>query len=399
MEELGLGCTAKTAVNLCIGLKNLDYDVELWSLKDGLRSKELLGTGLILKLYNKDEILNIEKSTVDIFHIHSSGLPNVWMNEVLKTFSLKSKIVQTNIFGGYCDKIHNLIDLKLFVSEATLLKYKLFGGALNKNFEVLYNPVHEEKEITINSKTKSKFVIGRIARPDVLKWDFDFELLLKLIKHSKIDFLLKIVGVPEEVKPALEALNINIQFIDKIESEVELDDFYSSIDVLLHLSSIGESFGCVFVEAMSFGVPVIVKSMPISRYKFWRDNAQVEIIENNITGYVCNNILSMRDALLILTNNPLSNDLIKKRSNERFNKGIIIKKLDNFYLDLINNRPININISELENKYLNREKEVFTTPIVSTYHLFRYKMDLVNLNYILLKRKISKLLTIKLFKK
>ena len=336
---------------------------------------------------------------MDIFHIHSSGLPNEWMNEVLKRFSSKTKIVQTNIFGGYCDKIHNLIDLKLFVSEATLLKYKLFGGALNKNFEVLYNPVHEEKEITKHRNTKSKFIIGRIARPDVLKWDFDFELLLKLIKHSNIDFLLKIVGVPEEVKPALEASNIDIQFIDKIESEVELDDFYSSIDVLLHLSSIGESFGCVFVEAMNFGVPVIVKSMPISRYKFWRDNAQVEIIDNNITGYVCNNILSMRDALLILTNNPLSNDLIKKRSNERFNKGIIIKKLDNFYLDLINNRPISINISELENKYLNREKEVFKTPIISTYHLFRYKIELISLNYILLKRKISKLLTIKLFKK
>ncbi len=389
VEELGLGCTAKTAVNLCIGLKNLEYDIELWSLKGGNRCKELIGNGVIFKLYSKDQILDIDKSSVDIFHIHSSGLPDVWINEVLKRFSSKTKIVQTNIFGGYCDKSHDLIDLKLFVSETTLLKYKLFGGALNKNFEVLYNPVYEEKEITKHTKTKSKFVIGRIARPDVLKWDFDFELLLKLIKDSNIDFLLKIVGVPEEVKPSLEALNIDIQFIDKIESKNDLDSFYSSIDVLLHLSSIGESFGCVFVEAFSFGIPVIVKSTPITRFKFWRDNAQIEIVDNNLSGYVCNNLLSMRDALLLLINNPLSTTNIITNAKDRFDQVKICEKLVTHYDGLLLGKHISINVQDAFNRYSIRNENIFKTPILSNYHFFRYKIELITTLYHGLIKKIS----------
>ncbi len=49
----------------------------------------------------------------------------------------------------------------------------------------------------------------------------------------------------------------NIRTIDFIKGDKALTDFYSSIDVFVHISAIGESFGYVLTEAMICGCPVI----------------------------------------------------------------------------------------------------------------------------------------------
>lgn len=381
VEELGLGCTAKTAVNFCLGIKLMNYNVEVWSLSDGVRSKELTDGGIELKIMSQSDFLLMRKDDIDIFHFHGSGLPNQWLLDLLKSFLPQTKIVQTNIFGGFCDKMHDLIDLKLFVSEATLVKYEMFGGLLNKNYNVLYNPVQDDINISSNVKNYSdKLIIGRIARPDILKWDLEFELLLKLLKNSTNDFKLVIVGVPPEIKQNLVSLNIDIEFIDKIVHKSDLTSFYSSIDVLVHLSSIGESFGCIFVEAMNYGVPVVVKSTPINRFKFWRDNAQVEVVENNVTGYVCDNILSMRDAILLLFNNNFSSGSIIENNKLKFSIKNVINKLDKLYNGLIINNNIQINFDDIKKMYFEREKNIFKTPIVSFYHYYKYTLELMSIS-------------------
>ena len=59
----------------------------------------------------------------------------------------------------------------------------------------------------------------------------------------------------------------------------ELSVFYSSCDVMVSMSSIGESFGYVNAEAMACGTPVLALSTPL------HCNAQSEIISPGLGGY------------------------------------------------------------------------------------------------------------------
>jgi hypothetical protein len=70
-----------------------------------------------------------------------------------------------------------------------------------------------------------------------------------------------------------------------------LRDLYAAADVMIHASAFGESFGYTIAEAMQAGLPVIVRSTP------WGDNAQVELVENGVTGFVCATIEEMSRCL------------------------------------------------------------------------------------------------------
>jgi hypothetical protein len=60
-----------------------------------------------------------------------------------------------------------------------------------------------------------------------------------------------------------------------------LEKLYASADLMIHASDWGESFGYTIAEGMVAELPVITRSTP------WCDNAQVELVANNQTGFVC----------------------------------------------------------------------------------------------------------------
>lgn len=74
--------------------------------------------------------------------------------------------------------------------------------------------------------------------------------------------------------------------------------FFSVIDVYAHASKIGESFGVSIAEAMAFKRPVVVNSTPHA------DNAQVELVDNNITGFVVDYPKGFAQAVLTLKDDP-----------------------------------------------------------------------------------------------
>lgn len=55
---------------------------------------------------------------------------------------------------------------------------------------------------------------------------------------------------------------------------------YASIDIFLHISAIGESFGMVLAESLLCETPVITHATP------WADNSQGEVIGHEIGGFV-----------------------------------------------------------------------------------------------------------------
>ena len=64
--------------------------------------------------------------------------------------------------------------------------------------------------------------------------------------------------------------------------EERLALFYSACDVVVNASAIGESQGVAIAEAMALGVPVVTCSTP------WADNAQVEIVDHGVNGWIAN---------------------------------------------------------------------------------------------------------------
>jgi hypothetical protein len=67
-------------------------------------------------------------------------------------------------------------------------------------------------------------------------------------------------------------------------------------DVILHTSSIGESFGYGIAEPMNLGKPVITNSVP------WHDQAQLELIQHGVCGWVANTRSNLKMAISSLAN-------------------------------------------------------------------------------------------------
>jgi glycosyltransferase involved in cell wall biosynthesis len=68
----------------------------------------------------------------------------------------------------------------------------------------------------------------------------------------------------------------------------------ASLDVVLHTSSIGESFGYGIAEPMNFGKPVIANSTP------WADQAQIELVRHGECGFIAGTPAAMAAAMLTL---------------------------------------------------------------------------------------------------
>jgi glycosyltransferase involved in cell wall biosynthesis len=300
-------------------------------------------------------------------------------------------VIQTNIFGGFDEITHERINLKLFVSAATLLKYRLHGGKLNKSNGVLYNPVQEDHTLIekINESGSEDLIIGRIARPDILKWDSNFEIFLQLLAECGLKFKLRIVGAPLEIKNRLNQTGARIEYIEKIESAEKLNNFYGSLDILVHMSAIGESFGCIFVESMNFGVPIVTNSTPITKFRFWRDNAQVEVIDNGITGFVCKNTIDMRNAVQFLASNPISALSIREQSIARFKTDKIVKQLDEFYKKTIAAEKIEVNLNELIAEHSIRRLNLFKTPFISLNQRIQHQREVASVSWLCTKKKLK----------
>ena len=77
-----------------------------------------------------------------------------------------------------------------------------------------------------------------------------------------------------------------------------LSMLYAAADFMIHASDGGESFGYTIAEGMTAGLPIITRTTP------WGDNAQVELVDHEKTGYVCNSVAGMSAAIQALVNDP-----------------------------------------------------------------------------------------------
>lgn len=318
-NELTLGGT-EYVMQLYSKYLNKEYfDVTVVSIHlGGARVKliEELGIPVFVLNGNLEPLVELLKNT-DVFHWHC----NRWMDDLLFKILRENKpkiVLHTNVFGEHDhSQFYDLIDYDLYVSNMVLIR-RIQEDYMTNQIEpanlfvskrkVLANPVDVDHLISLIpsdeevnyfkelNKLNDYFIVGRIGRADNYK--FDLITLDAFAEFSKrVDnaiFLL--VGATPEIRDHASEIGISDKLIifDTTSDLEKLLIYYKTLDVFLAISDIGESFGMVLAEAMTVGVPVIT----VSTEDIDKDNAQIEMVDNNKTGLVVErDIYKIADAL------------------------------------------------------------------------------------------------------
>ena len=147
-------------------------------------------------------------------------------------------------------------------------------------------------------------------------------------EHIPNAYLL-LVGLPPSLVHAVNTLPQNVQknvrMIPFLSGDDALRQCYSALDVFLHVSDIGESFGMVLAEAMLCRCPIVTLRTPL------KDNSQVEVVGHGIGGIVASSTASMTEAVVRLLRDDVLSSSVKNKAREsitnRFDSDIVMKKL------------------------------------------------------------------------
>lgn len=300
LNGLGLGGTEKAAVRWASGLQERGHEVALLSLADGPRRGEVEASSIPLSLCPGDPKIIWERIAAinpDVIHAHGPGYPHPGdvLGAALK-LGKRIPVVQTNIFGRLENPAEDeWINHRLFISwtscvQAAERSFRPISPEFFRTNSVAVYPLDAEEpaseEQVQNFRTMlgvatDDVLFGRFSRPEPNKWTplpLDaFRLACKGCPNLK--FLM------QEAPPAVAAELRNAPDRDRFlllpatSDRAALRLAISSVDVVLHTSLIGESFGYGVAEPMNLGKPVITNSTP------WQDQAQLELVAHGECGF------------------------------------------------------------------------------------------------------------------
>lgn len=321
VKDLNLGGTQRVAQNLTIGVRDKGEQVALLAHQAlGVRTKYLEEAGITVfgPLDASGAALDAAlKWLPDVVHIHRSGYPNANEAALLRRFkAMGSKIVETNVFSRFDQTIENgLIDVHAHLSDWCLMKWDMWRGRHTALATVLPNAVDVDKfrcdPPEVRSMTRARlgipegrFLLGRVGQPIAEKWHPKiFEVFEKGLDRGW-DLGLLLIGSPTYYSSIFSNMKKSHQdrvvFLDKINDDGALNNYYSVFDAFIHMSLIGESFGMVLCEAMLCEVPVITLSTPL------RDNSQCEVVRHGKGGYVSTDLSGIIEAIGKLISDPVA---------------------------------------------------------------------------------------------
>jgi glycosyltransferase involved in cell wall biosynthesis len=335
VDSFGYAGTQRAAINFCRYLDRNFFNIYACAYcMGGPRTQELAEMGVDYLVAN-DGVEKIIKYILDhkvgIIHFHRSGHFVPIQYEILKRAKEEKPnlvIIETNVFGKYDKKTYDLIDCSLQISKMMCNEryVKKTGFFDFKKIRVLYYPIdfisfekllpteHEIKKFKEEIGIKpGDFVIGKLGRPHIAKWsDLLIDMMPYLVKLvPNIRFI--VMAIPESRKKRILSSEYRNNYIllDETSDDRKIALFYSTIDVYVHASKIGESFGMTLAEAAIFKKPVVVNSTPK------KDNNQLELINHMETGIFANSPQTFARAVEFLYKN---HDLRKGMGNKAYLK-------------------------------------------------------------------------------
>jgi glycosyltransferase involved in cell wall biosynthesis len=329
---LDIGGTEKTLQIYCQYLDKSRFEVIACGRQGGgARVPELARLGIPTMIQPADITQLVRDLKIDIYHVHRAG--SFEPGTLPEKQHGRPRIVETNVFHDFDAQEDGLIDFHCFVSEYSKKAYlRKNGMRYPGRYGVLYNPV-DFSEFPARQK-RFDATIGRCSRPDDQKWHDVCLTSLPRIFRKVPDARCILQGATERVVAKLTSLGLDAR-VHLLPPSVNISDFYQSIDVFIHGSRIGETFGCVIAEAMANGIPVVTLSTP-GRGK---SNAQVELVEHKVTGFVCRFGWQYSGAVIELLNNRDLRERLGRqgyeKAREEFDAAALTKQLEQIYLNLM----------------------------------------------------------------
>ena len=327
VPTLSPGGTQRVAQNYTLGYSRAGYETAVLAYREGgPRADILREAGIPLFIGGNTQqhrgraIDEAGRWNPDVIHIHRPGHADPSTAAMLKPLKDGTDkplpVIETNIFGkpDYSNDRH-MIDLHLHLTEWAFWKWLKWTrrltprplGVLLPNLvdETPFSPasIQEIRAFRAQHDIPSEaFLAGRIGQPLEAKWSSIIIEGFHSLANNHPDAFLLLVGAPPSVLQACnrlpEPVRRRIRTIDFIHGDAALAKAYSSIDVFLHASAIGESFGLVLAESLLCQTPVITLSTPL------RDNGQLELVGHEQGGLVVNDLDSMNRALERLKADP-----------------------------------------------------------------------------------------------
>jgi glycosyltransferase involved in cell wall biosynthesis len=115
------------------------------------------------------------------------------------------------------------------------------------------------------------------------------------------DLKYHVIGATDNVRVRIGSLGVEscFEFMEMTADDKKLMEFYDGIDVYVHGTQVGETFGCTIAEAMASRVPVVTHNCFEGR-----DNAQVELVDHGVTGFVADTVEDYARAVITLLQDP-----------------------------------------------------------------------------------------------
>lgn len=284
--------------------------------------ESLRAQGLEIQLIPHGFLLPIPPKSIAVLHRSGNASP-FWDGLIVQLHAAGVRaIIERNIFGNTDPHSSRYLDRICANSLNTLWHHWQQSGtpeisAYLARHRVLYNAVSftEDADTLLKLRTQFRhsyaiaedaFVMGIVTRPDLAKID---ALMLGLVPHLKKtipNFVLITQHYPEALaRPLRRMLGSRYHNLPVCSDAPALHATYAMMDVYGNFPSIGESFGMTIAEAMHAGKPVLALDMPQAN----KGNAQRELIEHGITGYLATAASEVADLVERLAANP---DLCKK---------------------------------------------------------------------------------------
>jgi glycosyltransferase involved in cell wall biosynthesis len=332
LNQLGIGGTEKAACEWArqLSLFSDCKGISVISMNDGPRKKDLEQAGIPVQIQSSAAGIAEVLGGIDVIHAHAPGFPHAGdvLGEALKLVKKKIPVLQTNIFGKLENPRENAwTDFRLFISWTSCIQAaRRSGRNLDLDFfrhqSVASYPVFslsetEEARLRLDAVTfresmgvlPDHVLFGRFSRPEPNKWTPVIipAFLDAYRKNPNVRLLLR--EPPAQVASDLRSANLAspnestaktypILILTATSDANELAVSQMACDVILHTSSIGESFGYGIAEPMNLGKPVITNSVP------WHDQAQLELVQHGVCGWVANTRSNLNKAITSLATDP-----------------------------------------------------------------------------------------------
>lgn len=343
LRHLGLGGTEKTCELFLSYLDPQKFELHLVWENSGPRRDRFVRLKPELTMWNvsrdNPDSLNAVLQVVqpDIMHVYRSGFPEwPWPHAWVPHF------VETNVFG-FIDGDQR-VSRSLFMSK-WLMKHatgRLPEGMFPGRFDFVNNPVEEPYTDDMFSwREPGAIYLGRCGRPDNGIYHAINVRAAHLLRMQGYDIRFVVVAPPSNMINDLSRYGIPFHVIESTVEPLALSMFYNSIDIYAHGRADGETFGVNIAEAMMHGKPVVTHIAEPSFPGMGVFQAQTELVDHEINGFVSRNEPSEYMLYLkrLIDDQALAKrfgDAAREKATREYHAQVCADKLGRIYEELVN---------------------------------------------------------------